>query len=373
MLLIYISILTAFVLWTIINSLFMPRLSNRSIQGDENGRVSILIPLRDEERNVGALLQSLKKLTYQNIEFLLLDDHSSDKTLNLLYEGTKNDPRFTIIRGKDLPEGWTGKVYACHQLSEHAKGQYLLFNDADLRLSPNAVQAALLLMNKREASMITGFPAFPVSLFLEKLLVPLQHFVVHFHLPLAPANRTNLPSFTAAHGAFIMVHKESYKYVGGHEGIRETLLDDIDLAKAFKKKGQRVILANITNVVTCYMYQTNREVWNGFTKNLFPGLGRSRFLIWILFIFYGIFYVGPLILLLAGLYAAITGSLIVALFYPYVLIVLQKAWIDISTNQRVTLSLLMPLSAVAFMTLLIHSMRTGLRQKGYVWKGRTYS
>ncbi|WP_165995650.1 glycosyltransferase family 2 protein [Bacillus sp. Cs-700] len=370
MILIYTCILGVFLLWTIINSLFMPRLKGT---GDENGLVSILVPLRDEERNVSELVQSLKKLTYQNIEFLLLDDHSTDQTLDLLFKYTKNDQRFTIVQGKELPEGWTGKVYACHQLSEHAKGDYLLFHDADLRLSPSAIQAALSLMKKRKASMLTGFPAFPVSLFLEKLLVPLQHFVVHFHLPIGPANGTTLPSFTAAHGAFIMVHQEAYKQVGGHASIQETLLDDIDLAKAFKKKGHKVLLANITNMVTCYMYQTNREVWEGFTKNLFPGLGRSRFLIMMLFIFYGLFYVGPLVLLSIGLYTFMTDSLQLTLFIPYVLIVLQKLWIDGRTNQKMTLAFLMPLSAIAFMTLLIHSMRTGLKQKGYVWKGRTYS
>ncbi|WP_226658075.1 glycosyltransferase [Pseudalkalibacillus hwajinpoensis] len=370
MLLIYIWTLGLFLFWTIINSLFMPRLKKT---GDENGLVSILVPLRDEERNVKGLVHSFKKLTYHNFEVLFLDDHSSDQTLRLLQKHTKNDTRFTILKGNVLPEGWTGKVYACHQLSEHARGEYLLFNDADLRLSPDAVQASLALMKRKRASMLTGFPAFPVSLFLEKLLVPLQHFVVFFHLPLAPANKTTLPSFTAAHGAFIMVHKETYKQVGGHNTIRDTLLDDIDLAKAFKRKGKHVLLANITKMVTCYMYQTNREVWNGFTKNLFPGLGRSRFLIAVLFLFYGCFYVGPLVFFLIGLYTTFTDSFQFNLFIPYLLIVLQKAWIDVKTNQRVTLSFFMPLSAIAFMMLLIHSMRTGLKQKGYVWKGRTYS
>ncbi|MCA0174111.1 glycosyltransferase [Bacillus sp. RAR_GA_16] len=370
MFVIYLCILSLFLFWTIINSLFMPRLKKT---GDENGLVSILVPLRDEERNVKDLVTSLQRLTYHHFEVLFLDDHSSDQTLHLLRKHTRNDSRFTVLEGNELPEGWTGKVYACHQLSEHARGEYLLFNDADLRLSPDAIQASLSLMKKKSAAMLTGFPAFPVSLFLEKLLVPLQHFVVHFHLPLAPANYTTLPAFTAAHGAFMMVHKEAYQQVGGHASIRDTLLDDIDLAKAFKRKGKHVLLANITKMVTCYMYQTNREVWNGFTKNLFPGLGRSRFLIGLLFLFYGCFYVGPLVFILIGLYTSIAGSFQFNLFIPYLLIVLQKAWIDLRTEQRMTLSLLMPFSAIAFMVLLIHSMQTGLKQKGYVWKGRTYS
>ncbi|MGA9290177.1 MAG: glycosyltransferase family A protein [Anaerobacillus sp.] len=373
MLTIYTCILVGFLIWTIINSLFMPRLSDTKLTRDEDGLVSILIPLRDEEQNVKDLVQSLKQLTYANIEIILLDDHSTDNTLKLLLQTTKSDSRFNVVQGLELPNGWTGKVFACHQLSELAKGDYLLFNDADLRLAPDVIQASLSLMTKRKAVLLTGFPAFPVTRWLEKLLVPLQHFVVHFHLPLAPANWTLFPSFTAAHGAFMMMNKETYKQIGGHKAIYNTLLDDVDLTRRFKKKGHRALLANVTSATTCYMYHSNAEVWNGFTKNLFPGLGRSRFLVCMLFFFYGAFYVGPFLLLLFGLFHLVTGAFQPGLFYPYLVIILQKAWVDVRTKQSMALSLLMPFSAAAFMILLIHSMRTGLNQKGYVWKGRTYS
>lgn len=373
MLTIYLIILTGFVIWTIINSFFMPSLKMSNIQGDKGGLVSILIPLRNEEKNVVDLIKSLEKLTYSNLEILLLDDHSTDNTLEMLKTLTNDDKRFTIIQGNDLPDGWTGKVYACHQLSLQAKGAYLLFIDADLRLAPNAVQSTLALMKKRNAAMVTGFPSFPVKLWLEKLLVPLQHFVVHFHLPLAPANWTTLPSFTAAHGAFMMVRNEAYQTIGGHERIYNTLLDDVDLTRTFKKHGYRGILANVTNYTKCYMYHSNQEVWNGFTKNLFPGLGRSRFLVSILFCFYGTFYVTPLFLLFYGVFDVLNGSLQLELFVPYLLVVLQKAWVDYRTKQGIALSIFMPLSALAFMILLIHSMCIGLKRKGYVWKGRTYS
>ena len=373
MLTIYTFILVAFLIWTIINSLFMPRLSDTNLTRDEGGLVSILIPLRDEEQNVEQLVKSLKQLTYANIEIILLDDHSTDNTLKLLLQSTKNDFRFNVVQGQQLPEGWTGKVFACHQLSEVANGDYLLFNDADLRLAPDVIQSSLYLMEKRKAALLTGFPAFPVTLWLEKLLVPLQHFIVHFHLPLAPANWTLFPSFTAAHGAFMMMNKEVYKQIGGHKAIYNTLLDDVDLTRVFKKNGHRALLANVTSATTCYMYHSNKEVWSGFTKNLFPGLGRSRLLVCMLFLFYGTFYIGPFLLFLAGIYLVTTGAFQPGMFYPYLLIILQKAWVDGRTKQSIALSLLMPFSAAAFMILLIHSMRTGLKQKGYVWKGRTYS
>ncbi|MCA0988252.1 glycosyltransferase [Guptibacillus algicola] len=373
MLLMYIIILAAFLGWTMINSYFMPALPKGKSYRDKDELVSILIPLRNEEDNVPDLITNLRKLTYPNVEFILLDDDSSDRTLTLLTELTKGDERFSILEGNDLPPTWNGKVYACHQLSERAKGDYLLFIDADIRLHRDTIQSTLTLIKKMKASMLSGFPAFPVSLWLEKLLVPLQHFVVHFHLPLLPANWTTRPAFTAAHGAFILVKHREYKMIDGHKAIHNSLVDDVDLSRAFKAHGYRSLLANVTTYTTCYMYRSNKDVWEGFTKNLFPGLGRSLLLVIFLFLFYGVFYVLPFILLLLGLMSYIQGMPMFTLFFPYLLITLQKAWVDWITNQSIRLSLFMPLSALAFMLLLINSTMRGLKQKGYVWKGRTYS
>ncbi|WP_377889051.1 glycosyltransferase [Alkalihalobacillus sp. R86527] len=373
MLLSYIIILASFLGWTIINSRFMPALPNKRFHRDKNELVSILIPLRNEEDNVVDLITNVKKLSYPYIEFILLDDDSSDRTLKLLIENTQGDDRFSIIKGDDLPPSWNGKVYACHQLSERANGDYLLFIDADIRLHPDILQSSLTLMKKKKASMLSGFPAFPVSLWLEKLLVPLQHFVVHFHLPLLAANWTNKPAFTAAHGAFILVTHKEYNMINGHKSIHSSLVDDVDLSRSFKIHGHRSLLANITKYATCYMYSSNKDVWEGFTKNLFPGLGRSLLLVSFLFFFYGVFYVLPFILLLIGGGSFLKGMPSFILFLPYLLITLQKAWVDWITNQSVRLSVFMPLSALAFMLLLVNSTMRGIKQKGYVWKGRTYS
>nr|WP_316047043.1 glycosyltransferase [Planococcus glaciei] len=132
--------------------------------------------MRNEERNVETLTSALKAAVYPHLEFIILNDQSTDRTGVLLEQMTAGDSRFTVIGGKELPPDWVGKVHACHQLQKHAKGDYLLFIDADIRFSPEAIGQALALMNERQAKLLSGFPAFDVPPFLSKLLVPMQHF-----------------------------------------------------------------------------------------------------------------------------------------------------------------------------------------------------
>lgn len=363
----FIVLSISFLAATIINSLFLPSLKKPLPGADQPERVAVFVPMRNEEKNVAGLVSTLKGLTYRNISFSILDDHSDDDTYKKLLEHIDGDSRFTVLQGKPLPSGWAGKVHACHQLSQTNSSDYLLFLDADVRMHPQTIQASLSLLKKRKASLLSGFPKFPVSLFFEKLIVPLQHFVILFHLPLFFANLTKWPPATAAHGAFMLFKSEAYHEIGGHAAINSSLVDDVDLAKAMKRSGYRVVLANVTRYVSCYMYRSNKEVWNGFTKNLFPGLGRSILLVIFLSLFYCAFYIAPLFLLIYGI---LTHQLLWVM--PYLFTVLQKAYVDLRTGQSAFLSLLMPLSALGLVVLMNASMWRGLKKQGYEWKGRLY-
>lgn len=375
MLILYSSILAVFLLWTVINSFFLPSLPRKQDESlDLDEKVSILVPLRNEERNASVLVDNLKKLTYPRLEVLLLDDNSTDDTKKLLQVAIGEDSRFKILDGKPLPAGWSGKVHACYQLSEKAAGDYFLFLDADVQLHPQTIQQGLALLKKKKAGMITGFPKFPVQPLLEQWFVPLQQFFVVFHLPIWPANHTTREEFTAAHGAFLFFTRKTYQAAGGHEGIRDSIVDDVHITRKVKAAGQRVVLCNVTDYVTCKMYSTNKEVWEGFSKNLFPGLDRSVLFVLAISLFYLSFYVTPLPLGLYGLYSGILlGQWNLWLFLPLLLIVLQKLWVNFVIKQRLVLSLWMPVASAAFIVLIFNSMLYGLRNKGYSWKGRTYS
>ncbi|MBM7577349.1 glycosyltransferase [Jeotgalibacillus terrae] len=360
---IYIFILLLFLFVTIINVLTMPRL--KKAVKNESFKVSFLIPMRNEEKNVKGIIDSVLRSDYHNREVIVLNDQSEDRTAEVL---SSYGDSIKVINGRPLPEGWVGKVHACHQLSKEANGDFLCFIDADVRLDQHAVSRALYLLKKKNASLITGFPKFPAHSFLAKLLVPLQHFFVFFHLPNFMANYTKLPAFTAAHGAFMLFEKEAYFKSGGHESVKRSLVEDIHITRHLKSEGYTCILSNVSSHITCDMYETNREVWEGFSKNIFTGLGRNVPAALAVSVFYLCFYFLPLPL-------AITGIMVENYIWivPLMIVFLQTFVIDLSTGQTKFHFLYMPLSAIALVILLLASMSKSLTGKGYTWKGRTYN
>ena len=363
----YIAIHLAFLGWIIINRLFLPALPK---QPELSGRplVSVLVPMRNEERNVEVLIKSLKNSSYDQMEFILLNDQSTDGTQKELERTIEGDSRFTILQGKELPEGWVGKVHACHRLQQAASGDFLLFVDADVRFRPKAIEQSLALMERKKAHLLTGFPAFDVAPFLSKLLVPMLHFVILFHLPIALANYTKFKAATAANGMWMMFERNSYQKIGGHAAVYNSLVEDVHIAREIKAHGYKVVLANITMSVKCRMYDTNTEVWEGFLKNSYAGIGRSPFLAGVLILFYSTFYILPPFLALYGVFNGLYSWMI-----PYVLTVIQRWYVDMVTNQRWYLSFLIPLQAAAMLGVLVESMRKSFKKQPYSWKGRHYS
>ena len=357
-----------FLLWTLWNMSGLPGFPAPKINKTLQPLVSVLVPLRNEERNVDGLISSLKSLTYPHLEILLLDDGSTDQTLSLLQDKTLGDSRFKILIGRELPEGWAGKVHACHQLQEKAKGDYFLFIDADVRLTSGVIEKALTLLNKQNVKLLTGFPSFEVPGILSKLLIPMMHFVVLFHLPIHLANKGKMPAATAANGVFMFFERGAYLEIGGHRTVQTSIVEDVEIARQMKFSGYRVCLANISADVSCRMYERNSEVWEGFVKNIFSGLGRSVTMVILLSVFYSFFYVLPGILMVWGLWTFQPFYV-----FPYLLIVLQRMAVDWKAKQRLSLSFFMPLSAAALVIIMNASMWRWIRKKPYSWKGRQYT
>lgn len=364
---IFIGCLASFLIWTVFNSFFMPVLPLEPSLTDAP-LLSVLVPMRNEERNVRNIISSLKNSTYPNSEFIILNDQSTDKTQQLLENETYGDRRFTLLQGVELPVGWIGKVHACHQLQQAASGEYLIFVDADINFTPEAFEQSLALLQKTHAKSLSGFPAFEVSPFLSKLLVPMQHFIVFFHLPLFLANYASFPAATAAHGAWMLFDRKAYDQIGGHKSVQGSLVEDVHISREMKKAGHRMLLANITDSVSSRMYETNAEVWEGFLKNSYTGIGRSPIMACMLTAFYCAFYVLPLFLLVTGLF-----MMDWLLLLPYFLTSLQQLYVMLRTNQNPVLAFLMPLQAGAMIAVLLHAMAKSWRKQAYSWKGRNYS
>ncbi|MBF6634476.1 MAG: glycosyl transferase family 2, partial [Planococcus sp. (in: Bacteria)] len=150
--------------------------------------------------------------------------------------------------------------------------------------------------------------------------------------------------------------------------VSNSLVEDVHIAREIKAHGYKVVLANITMSVKCRMYDTNTEVWEGFLKNSYAGIGRSPFLAGVLILFYSTFYILPPFLALYGVFNGLYSWMI-----PYVLTVIQRWYVDMVTNQRWYLSFLIPLQAAAMLGVLVESMRKSFKKQPYSWKGRHYS
>jgi cellulose synthase/poly-beta-1,6-N-acetylglucosamine synthase-like glycosyltransferase len=361
----YSIFLIVMLLLTIINGTLMPILRDQKLPSGTPS-VSILIPMRNEEANVKPLLDSLSRVAYPELEILILDDGSTDQTAEKLNAGMENDSRIHLLEGEDLPEGWVGKVHACHQLSKRASGEFLLFLDADVRVHPNIVERSLNAFTDK-TGLVTGFPQIPLKSLLGHLLVPMQHFLVFFHLPVLLANHSLWDKSTAAHGAYMMFRKKAYVDVNGHSSVKASLVEDIHIAKNVKRYGWNVRLVNNTNTVQCFMYETNKEVWEGFAKNFFPGLGRSVPIMTTIIFFYTLLFLLPVPLAFIGM---ISGELLYIL--PLLVALAIKLTVDLFTRQKPWLFILFPLSVVMMFTILVYSAFLGFSKRGFTWKGRNY-
>ena len=268
------GLLTVFLIITLFNAATAPMLKRAN--GCQNGpRVSVLIPARNEEANIGACVEGLLAQLYDDFEILVLDDQSTDRTGAIIKKLSQQYPKVQAIRGQPLPSGWTGKNWACHQLSEYASGEILIFTDADNRPAPNAIANSIAYMQKLELGLLSAFPQKVTGTLAEKLVVPVVDMFVYAGLPLWLTYLSRSPSLAAASGLWIAFTRDAYQRIGGHKALSNQIVEDVELSRLAKKRNIKILTLAGTQVVCCRMYHSLGGVWAGFSKNLF-GLVRYR-------------------------------------------------------------------------------------------------
>lgn len=241
--------------------------------GDGAPLVSVLVPARNEATTIEACLAALTAQNYPHLEIIVLDDNSDDGT-SAIVRGV-GDPRVRLVAGAPLPDGWTGKNWACEQLSRHARGEVLCFVDADTVLAPDAVAASLGVLTDHHVGLVTLLLATRPTTLHGGVLLPM---VNHAMLALFPAwamNRRTAGPAALAMGPFMLVRRTTYDAVGGHAANRGEVADDVALCRSVKSAGLGVRLANGTDLVATPWYATTAETWRGFTKNAFGALDHS--------------------------------------------------------------------------------------------------
>ncbi len=260
-------------------------------------RISILVPARNEEHNIGTCLDSLTALDYPDYEVIVLDDKSTDLTAEIVKGYSAKDDRVKLLHGEELPSGWVGKVWACHQLSKAANGKFLIFIDADVTFAPEALKIALYHIEKDRLDFFSIFPKQVTVSFGENILTPLMHWLLLAFLPMRNVLNSRNLKFAAANGQFIMMKREVYDATGGHESVKNRVVEDMELVRLAKSSGFRTLTGFGGDLIFCRMYDSYITSLKGFSKNFFPGFGLPAPAFIFMLVFFNIVFLIPFLLI----------------------------------------------------------------------------
>jgi chlorobactene glucosyltransferase len=340
--------------------------------------ISVIVPARNEARNIERCLSALLAQTYRNFEVIVLDDRSSDDTGPILARLAAANPRLRVLPGEPLPPGWAGKPHALAQGVAAARGQWLCFVDADTFAQPSLLAATYATAQAYHADLFSILPGQKLGTFWEKVVMPVVLSGLAFGFPPERVNDPQRPE-AVANGQFILIRRPVYDAVGGHAALRASLVEDKDLAEAVKGAGYRLVLADGHELAETRMYTSLAELWEGWTKNMFLGLqGRP----WLLLLGAVASLAGALALpawLLAGLiWLARGGGLPAALVcleaaavWAFVLYARAAVAHGLGISRWYAASL--PLGAGVFAAMMLTSTMRVVTGRGVVWKGRTYT
>ncbi|GJL77753.1 MAG: glycosyl hydrolase [Nitrospinaceae bacterium] len=333
--------------------------------------LSVCVPARDEARDIKACLTSLLNQEYPHFEVIVVDDHSTDGTGDIIESLATEFPNLIHLEGQALPSGWLGKPFALHQAVRKAKGEVLIFTDADPVFQPHALTSAVHAMTTKDLDMMTLMPGTEFVSFWERAVQPV---VFAFIAALSRFKKINSPNSTSAmgFGAFIMVNKKVYERIGGHESVKGEVLEDVMLAKTAKRAGCKLLAADAKSIFSIRMYHSLREIWTGWRKNIFIAMKKSvlRTLYYICMILG--FLVTPNLVLLWNIFEA-TGIIASGMA---LISFLMMAGTSIHLCDEIRLerwnAFLFPLGAFIMTAIMLNSMFQVLFNKQTEWRGRNY-
>jgi chlorobactene glucosyltransferase len=350
-----------------------PNLSDTPTASD--GLVSVIIPARNESAVIETVVTSLLASAYRPIEVLVVDDRSTDDTAARVGELARRDPRLRLVAGEELPPGWYGKPWACLQGYRAARGELLLFTDADTRHAPELLGRAVGSLRATGADLLTIAPRQRCETFWERIVMPQIWLLLGVRYHPARVNRSRRPRDVIANGQFILMPRVSYEAVGTHQAVRGQVAEDLALAQAVVRRGGRLHFAFAERLMETRMYQGLGALIEGWSKNVYLGGRRSfpeepvlRALVPVMLALAFCFWLAPPAALLSGALAgapapaAIAATGLGALFWCLICFGMQIPAIY---------GLGYPLGAAVALYIAARSTLRGRRR--VEWRGRTYA
>src|SRR6266508_274556 len=343
--------------------------------------ISVCIPARNEERNIRACVEAILGQHYPNFEIIVLEDRSTDATGDILASLAAQNDKLKVINGSDLPKGWAGKPHALFQASAAARGDWLCFVDADTFLSSTTLSSCYAKAIETKADMFTIMTFQIMGSFWEKVVMPIV--MTALSVGFSPRKVNDPKSKDAiANGQFILIKRSVYDAIGGHESVKDQIVEDKAISEQVKWNGYRLIVANGYSIAKTRMYTSLPEIWEGWTKNIYLGLSDRPSLMLI-----GAF--GAFILLVAalvlplwplfGVYWYLHGggwlalAVIAKSLILWTVIIYARARVAMGMGISAWYAFTLPLGSAVFATMMFISAWKVISGKGVNWKGRIYT
>jgi chlorobactene glucosyltransferase len=259
--------------------LTLPRLARRTPNLSDAPRsagplVSIIIPARNESATISTAVRSILGSSYESFELLVVDDRSTDDTAALV-EAMSSDPRLQLVRGESLPDGWYGKPWACVEGYRQARGELLLFTDADTRHQPDLLGHAVGALRGNKADLVTVSPVQRCVTFWERIIMPQIWYLLSLRYSPSSVNRARRQRDVIANGQFILTTRQAYEAAGTHAAVRREVAEDLALAQTYLSRGLKLHFAFAERLMETRMYHGLAHLIEGWSKNIYLGGRRS--------------------------------------------------------------------------------------------------
>lgn len=347
--------------------------------GEDPPLISIIVPMRNEERNARRCIESLFSQRYPNFEIIAVDDRSEDKTRNILKELASKNNKLKVIEGTPTPDGWVGKNHALWQGVKLAKGDWLLLVDADTVSEPYMLSSVIKYVEENKVDMFSISTYQVMETFWERVIQPIILSSIYRAFPQKKINDPK-SKIAAANGQFILIRRSVYEAVGGHSAVKNRIVEDFAMANLVKSSGYRLRVMRGTKVIRTRMYTNFDEIWEGWTKNLFFGLGKK----WILVAFSVVILLARGIIPLILFAWSFINLVLLGVHTPASLLILGESvfllvltiYVGLRTAQFFGIpryySFAVPLGTAVYIAIILASAYKVASGVGVTWKDRVY-